>query len=227
MSKANKLSSNGGKTVTCVRCSGDIPPYAGVAANTHSTRFVHHPGQCADTAERESAIRAKAQANGFAWSCRQLELGQWDAAPEICGAAGTDRASYEQHMKAHGKHAVSAAPKIRLRKNAPAAKLPALEVPPFKFLTWTERHYTTRYAGDGSYAGQDVTEAERRGQLWSPGPYPHSVWVLPFEPAPWEVGRPAPVALHIIEPGRYSADWSEAKRERREVTLRAGYRKAA
>lgn len=41
-----------------------------------------------------------------------------------------------------------------------------------------------------------VTTAERRGQFWGAGSAPGTVWVIPFEPAPWEEGRPAPVELH-------------------------------
>ena len=90
-----------------------------------------------------------------------------------------------------------------------------------KYLTWTERRYGDWQPGIGNPL---IGEATRRGQFWSEGPYPHSVWVLPFEPAPWEsTSRPAvPVTLFIIEPGHYTTDWSEAKRGRREASRRSG-----
>jgi hypothetical protein len=40
-----------------------------------------------------------------------------------------------------------------------------------------------------------ITTAARRGQFWSAGSKPHTFWVLPFEAAPWEPGRPVPVML--------------------------------
>ena len=42
-------------------------------------------------------------------------------------------------------------------------------------------------------------KARRRGQFWSQGSRPHTVWVLPFEPAPWEHGRAKPVELRVSE----------------------------
>lgn len=66
---------------------------------------------------------------------------------------------------------------------------------------------------------------QRRGQFLSAGPYPHSVWVIPLEPAPWESGRAAAVTLFVIEPGRYTTDYQEFRHERREVNRRARDRK--
>jgi hypothetical protein len=222
MPKASKLSSNGGKDAVCVRCQATIAPYAGVAANTHSTKFTHHPGQCADAGEREASLRAKATANGFAWSCRQMELGEWNAAPSICDEAGADRAAYERHMKAHGMTAPTAQPKVRLRKRAPAAPRVAPLVLPFKYLTWTERKYGPWEAGVGNPL---IGECERRGQYWSNTDTPNSVWVIPLEHAPWEstARPPAPVQLYLTGiPGQYTTDWSAARSERREAKRRAG-----
>lgn len=222
---AAKLSSNGSKEAMCVRCGGTVQPYAGEAANTSSTRFAHHPGQCRDRHDHEALTRKTAERDGFAWSCRQLELGTLGGEPEICDAGGSDPAEYAAHMKAHGKRGPKAPEMIRLRKRTPPAKFPAAEVPVLKWLRWTEVKYGEWQAGIGNPV---IGTADRRGQFWSEGPYPHSVWVIPFEPAPWEPTSrpPKPVTLFVVEPGRYTADWSEAKRERREVSRRERNRKA-
>jgi hypothetical protein len=225
MAKADKPQSNGSKEVICIRCAATIAPYAG--REVAHRRYAHHPGQCADQAERETTVRELAgQAPLFAWRCDRIEPDTGAIAPGVCAETGTNRAEYAAHMAGHGKRPLPGTARIRLRKRAPAAKLPALEVPPFKFLRWTERKYGEWQAGVGNPL---IGEAERRGQLWSSGPDPHSVWVVPFERAPWEstAQPPAPVVLYIIEPGRYTTDWSEAKRERREVNRRASYRRAA
>ena len=44
---------------------------------------------------------------------------------------------------------------------------------------------------------RDVQTATRRGQFWSAGSMPHTYWVLPFQPGPWEDGRAQPVELHV------------------------------
>ena len=109
---------------------------------------------------------------------------------------------------------------IRLRKTAPAAPRVAPLVPPFKSSTWAERKYGPWQAGIGNPL---IGEAQRRGQFWSNADTPNSVWVIPTEPAPWESTSrpPKPVQLFVIELGRYTTDWQEARRERREVKRRS------
>jgi hypothetical protein len=217
--------SNGSKEATCVRCDSTIQPYAG--REVAHRKYAHHPGQCADAGERDVQVRQLAgQGSLFGWRCDHIEADAGSIAPAICAETGTDRAQYEAHMRTHGKRAAASVTMPRLRKRPPAAKLPALEIAPFKFLTWTERRYGEWQAGVGNPLEHEVS---RRGQFWAEGPYPHSVWVIPFAPAPWEsTGRaPKPVVLHIVEPGRYTPDWSEAKQARRELKRRAGYRTAA
>ena len=108
-------------------------------------------------------------------------------------------------MKTHGATPLAGSKPIRLRRKPPAATLPKLEVNPLKWITWTENNL------------------ERKGQFWSEGPDPHSVWVVPLRPATWETpGKPAkPVCLYAHGDGSWSADWSTAKWARREVNRKA------
>jgi hypothetical protein len=57
--------------------------------------------------------------------------------------------------------------------------------------------------------------AERRGQYWANGPAAHSVWVVPFELAPWETGQPALVLLYVGQPGKFHTHAYSAKYDRR------------
>ena len=57
-------------------------------------------------------------------------------------------------------------------------------------------------------------EAERRGQFWAVGTHPHSVWVLPFDAAPWEDGRGS-VLVYPGKAGRAFTDAYSAKYDRR------------
>ena len=59
------------------------------------------------------------------------------------------------------------------------------------------------------------SSADRRGQYLGNGPAPHSVWVIPFDPAPWETGTAVPVLLHAGGPGRYFTDAWRARNDRR------------
>jgi Protein of unknown function (DUF3631) len=107
-------------------------------------------------------------------------------------------------------------PKIRLRPKPPAATLRKLPVDPMAEIAWTHERHEPGVCGCGHGApahrspydsdckpqeeGCDdcgctvgrwdiddiVTSAERRGQFWADGPRPGSVWVMPFEAAPWE-----------------------------------------
>src|SRR5271169_4176846 len=86
-----RMSSNGSKPATCVRCKGEIQPYAGRPVALISGHYAHHPGQCQDTAEREARVRQLAGQTSFAGECARVEPGSCE--PEICGIAGMDRAS--------------------------------------------------------------------------------------------------------------------------------------
>jgi hypothetical protein len=216
--------SQGAKVVQCVVCKGDIPPYAGRPVSLVGKRYAHHPGQCADVAERNAAIREMAgQGELFAWSCRKVELAA--DIPFVCSEMGTDRGEYEAHMRAHGLIAPKLPTPIRLRKGAPAAKLGKLPVSPFKWVHWHEEKRGQWQEGRGCPL---IGEADRKGQFWSEGPDPHSIWVVPLHPAPWEApGRPTkPVCLYDHGNGTWSTDWSKAKQDRREANRR-GKRTAA
>jgi hypothetical protein len=79
----------------------------------------------------------------------------------------------------------------------------------------------------GDFTRHETLAADRRGQFLSEGPHPHSLWVIPFEVAPWESGtHAAPVCLFVVEAGRYTLDYSEFKWARREVNRRARDAKA-
>jgi hypothetical protein len=197
-------SSQGSKVVSCVACHGDIQPFAGRPVSLIGMQYAHHPGQCAGADERASQVRDKAvQGELSAWSCTHVEPGSVN--PVICDELGTDRDEYVRHMAGHGLKPISTPAPIRLRRKAPAAKLPKPIVNPFKFLHWTENG------------------TERRGQYWADGPDPQSVWVVPLQPAPWEIpGRPAkPVCLYSHGDGSWSMDWSRAKYDRRDASRRA------
>ena len=197
-------SSNSSKVVQCVSCHGDVQPYSGRPVALIGSKYAHHPGQCVDHAERAAQVRDKAtQGELFAWSCRHLEPASVD--PVVCSEFGTDRDEYQAHMATHGLKPIKTAAPIRLRKKAPAAKLPPLDFPVFKYFRWAENGI------------------ERRGQFWSLAEAPHSLWVVPLEAAPWETpGRPArPVELHSHGDGSWSMDWSRAKYDRRDASRRA------
>jgi hypothetical protein len=172
--------SQGAKVVQCVACQGDIQPFAGRPVSLVGKRFAHHPGQCVDAGERNAAVREMAgQGELFAWSCRTVEPAR--DIPHVCDAKGTDRAEYEAHMRAHGMPALKSPASIRLRKGAPAARLPKLPLNPLKFVHWHEELRGQWQEGVGCPL---LGEADRRGQFWSEGPDPHSIWVVPLHPAP-------------------------------------------
>ena len=212
--------SQGAKVVRCAVCKGDIQAYAGRPVSLYGQRYAHHPGQCKDAAERSTALAEMAgQGALFAWSCRHVEPAA--DIPHVCDELGTDRAEYERHMRSHGLTAPkSAFTPVRLRKDAPAARLGKPSVNPFKWLHWHETLYGAWEAGVGTPV---LAEADRRGQYWSEGPDAHSIWVVPLHPAPWETpGKPAkPVCLYSHGDGRWSTDWSKAKSDRRDANRRA------
>jgi hypothetical protein len=211
--------SQGNKIVYCVRCTGQIQPYAGQPVSLNG-RYAHQAGQCKGIAERSATVREMAgQGELFAWSCRKVEPAA--DIPHVCDVTGTDRAEYAAHMRTHGLTAPKpAAARIRLRKSAPAATLDKPSVNPFKFLHWHETLYGEWQAGIGNPV---IGEADRRGQYWAEGPNPHSVWVVPLHPAPWEtLGQPAkPVCLYSHGDGTWSTDWSKAKYDRRDANRRS------
>jgi len=93
--------SQGGKVVTCVRCHGDIQPYAGQPASLIGKQYTHQAGQCVDAGERTVAVRDMGrQGELFAWSCRKVTPAA--DIPSVCDESGTDRAAYEAHMRGHG-----------------------------------------------------------------------------------------------------------------------------
>jgi hypothetical protein len=216
--------SQGSKVVQCVVCRGDIQPYAGRPVSLVSKRYAHHPGQCLDESERAVQLRELAgQGELFAWQCRHVEPAA--DMPAVCNATGTDRAECEAHMRNHGATALTEYRPIRLRKSAPAARLAKPAVNPFKWLTWHETLYGQWEAGVGNPV---IGEADRKGQYWSDGPDPHSVWVVPLQPAPWEPkDQPAkPVLLHSHGDGTWSTDWSRAKYDRRDANRKAKWNAA-
>jgi hypothetical protein len=190
----------------------------------------------ADRLACRSGLRADAVQLGFAWACFRAE-----DAPQC--ASGYDQGEYEAHMRGHGAKALTPAFKrVRLRKRAPVAALPKLEVNVFKWAHWHQKHTEPGVCECGHASGEhhawhgpgDITwacgecdcrdaaippsttqEADRRGQYLANGPAPHSVWVIPFEAAPWEDGTAAPVLLYAGSAGRYFTDAYSAKYDRK------------
>jgi len=179
-----------------------------------------------------ATLERPAATETFAWSCWRHED----------KTEGTDRDEYAAHMKTHGLKAPAAPKRIKLRKQGPAYRPAPLEVQPFKWARWTETHSLPKWCvcghasdahnywhgNDGGEwkcsacdcnagSGNDTRTAERRGQFWCNGSAPHSVWVIPFEPLPWEATtRPgAPVLLYVGKPGRFFTDAYSAKYDRR------------
>jgi hypothetical protein len=195
----------------------------------------------ARAAEIHAPIGEMGRQLGFAWACTHTEKAEaYGAEPVMCEASGWDRPECEAHMRGHGAKVPATRVKpVRLRKRPPAASLPKLPCSPFKFITWTERHNeparcrecgraqhvyhtdecaSSRSVYGASYTGHVDETAERRGQYWANGPAApaaHSVWVIPFDPAPWETGRPAPVLLYAGSPGKFHTDACSAKYGRR------------
>ena len=184
-----KRGSQGRKTVPCVRCQGEIQPYAGVRVTLYAERYAHHPGQCRDAGECSVSVSdAARQGTLFAWTCRKVEPAQGDNAA-VCDSHGTDRAEYERHMSdVHGlKHGLSDYKPIRLRRRAPAASLPKPSTDVHSAITW---HEVIRGEWQAGVGNPILSERDRSGQYWSEGADPHSVWVVPFAPAPWRAGGP-------------------------------------
>ena len=211
-----KRGSQGSKIVPCVQCGGDIQPYAGRKVAEYSERYAHHPGQCKDAGSRTESVRSAArQGELFAWSCRMVTPNGDN--PRVCDAGGTDRAEYSAHMHSHGfKGCQPGYKRPRLSKRAPAASLPKASVDVFGPVTW---HHVIHGEWQEGVGNPVLWESDRSGQYWSEGPDAHSIWVVPFAPAPWETpGQPAkPVCLYSHGDGTWSADWSRAQSDRRDA----------
>lgn len=54
--QVERQGSQGATVVQCVVCRGDIPPYAGRPVSLYG-KYAHHPGQCADAADRAVKIQ--------------------------------------------------------------------------------------------------------------------------------------------------------------------------
>jgi hypothetical protein len=212
--RCKRHGSQGGKVVRCVRCGGDIPPYAGRKVAELRETYAHHPGQCTDAEERSGTLRKVAQQSMFAWECTHIEPGTTE--PEICSIAGTEPTAYLEHMKReHGATQLrSTAAPVRLRKGVPAAARQAPIVAPFKKIAWTEKH-----AGPWSLEGQETWTTEHRGQFWANGPDSHSVIAIEDMRG---TGRPNRlVTLYVRPDGSVTPDWSDAKHSRREANAAA------
>jgi hypothetical protein len=209
--------------VACVKCSGQITAYAGLAVSAWGERYSHRPGQCQPLQGTDLRQLADVQGALFAWSCRKIETGKSGPDSAVpCIASGTDPATYREHMTGHGAKPLAAPRMIKLRKSAPraAAGLPKIELASLlKYVTWTRRTYSEWTPEHG----QVCTETPMRGQVWADGPDPYSVWVLPM---PVDGQRQQPVTLYLAG-GQAYADWSEARTARREAKRRASYRRAA
>ena len=155
----------------------------------------------------------------FAWSCRKVTPAA--EIPQVCDETGTDPAAYAAHMAVHGLKAPATDYRpIRLRRGVPAARLAKPSVNPLKFVRWHETKLGEWQAGIGNPV---IGESDRRGQYWSEADHPHSIWVIPLAPAPWEPQDQAakPVQLYSHGNGTWSADWSGARFDRRRANSRA------
>lgn len=95
----------------------------------------------ADRRELLASVRADGIQLGFAWACaREIPAQAYGEQPAVCGASGYERDEYTAHMRGHGRKSPTGTKLIRLRKGAPAARLPKLDFSPFKRATWTQTH---------------------------------------------------------------------------------------
>ncbi len=216
-----KAQSQGGKVVACVRCRGDIQPYAGRAVSLIGNHYSHHPGQCVDRSARETAMHDAAQLELFAWSCGHVKPSYDGGPPAVCDVAGSDRAEYAAHMRDHGKRTLTAEPIIMLRAKAPAAQRQAPRVPAFKRITWTERHYC---AWQPSVGNERLPDTQHVGQYWANGPEANTVVVIEDMRSKGLPNRL--VTLYVDGAGHLVPDWSDAKSSRRDANRVAKYRAA-
>jgi hypothetical protein len=225
--RCKRHGSQGDKTVRCAKCKGDIPPYAGVKVAELRETYVHHPGQCADAAERAETLRKVAQQAMFAWDCSHVQPGVTE--PEICSIAGMGRESadaYLEHFRReHGATVLkpTVAP-VRLRKGAAAAPRQAPRVPPFKRTEWeTTEHFPTGETGEhGQPLYREVT-SRHRGQFWCNAAEANAVVVIEDRRSQ---GLPNVLTtLYLDASGKLTADWSAARSDRREAGRRERDRK--
>lgn len=209
------------KDTTCIRCLGKLVAYAGRPVG-QGTRYCHHAGQCVTCGELESDARKLAgQTSMFAASCTRLdEAARYDIGA-LCSFATTDREAAAEHFRTeHGAKSLRMDKLIRLRKAPPAAKFPPVELTTTKRIYWTHRTYSEWRPE----VGQECTETSMRGQFWSDGPHPHSVYVIPDPVA----GRPQPpVTLYLDSIGGAHENWSDAKRIRSEASRGKKHARAA
>jgi hypothetical protein len=221
--RCKRHGSQGDKTVRCARCKGHIEPYAGVRVAELRETYVHHPGKCQDSAERSATLRKVAQQAMFAWECSHAEPGVTE--PEICSIAGmgheSEQAYLEHFRREHGATPVKPTVQpIRLRKGVPHAPRQAPRVMPFKRIEWTEHHYAEWKPGVGN---ERLADTHHRGQFWANGPDAHSVIVIEDRRA---VGLPNVLkTLYLDANGTLTADWSDARSDRREANRRERDRK--
>ena len=204
--------SQGGKTVTCVRCSGEIQPYAGRAVALLSGVYAHHPGKCQDRAEQAAKAHAWSQDTMFGWLCAHVEPSYTGRAPECCHVTGGDREEFAEHMKSHGKRPLTTEPVIRLRAKPAAAQRQVPRVPAFKRITWTQRHYADWQPGIGN---ERLPDTEHAGQFWANGPEANTVIVLEDRRSQGLPNRL--VTLYLDGSGKLTPDWSAAKSSRRDA----------
>ena len=209
-------SSQGSKTVPCVRCQGDIQPYAGRAVSLLSGVFAHHPGKCADRPARTAAMHQTAQLELFAWHCDHIEPSFDGRAPVTCIAAGSDRAEYVSHMRGHGKRTLTTEPLIKLRSKVPAAQRQTPRVPAFKRVTWTQRHYSDWQPGVGQ---ERLPDTHHVAQFWANGAEANTVVVIEDRRAARMPNRL--VTLYLDGAGQLVPDWTDAKSSRRDANRRA------
>jgi hypothetical protein len=100
----------------------------------------------AEQVTREAALQL-----GFAWHCTK------SGTEGECDEAGNDRAEYAAHMKGHGRRSPRPVKMIRLKPTAPAARLPKLEVSPFKWLHWEQMHTEPGICSCGHTSGDHIT----------------------------------------------------------------------
>ena len=93
----------------------------------------------------------------------------------VCDESFTDRDTYLAHMREC--HGLSLGPMARVSTRKPRApKAPA------------QKTYDPAPLDPGAWVRWTDGGQERTGQVWSAGPYAHSVWVVPTDP---EEGKPA------------------------------------
>jgi hypothetical protein len=199
--------SQGRQVVPCVRCEGEIQPYAGRAVAALNSVYAHKPGRCRDRAAQAQQVSAYARQTGFGWSCAHIEPSLDANPPRSCDVTGDDRAAYEAHMRGHG---------IR-----------PLAEPEFMLLRGTSRIPKRPWRPKPLDAGQPIKwQAEapaaapfRAGLIWSAGPSPLTLWVIPDD----DPGSPVLVALPDPDKPRWQPHPCEVRTgsEVRAMTRRA------